>query len=86
VIIITSQIAQILQYVFLNYHRLHKFRKYTSSTQKTTEALASRRSSQRGGMLVEVSAWRGGALMTALLFSMVQWRSRSAGQRGDEMV
>ena len=33
-IIIVSQIAQISQYMFLNYHIFHKFLSYTSSAKK----------------------------------------------------
>ena len=56
-IIIASQIAQILQYMFLNYLRFQRLRNYTSSTKTILiEALASR-SSRCGGTLVGASAW-----------------------------
>jgi len=58
VLIMTSQIAQISQYMFLNYNRFHRIRNYTSST-KTIEALASNRA-QRGGTFVggfDVAWW-----------------------------
>ena len=57
-IIIASQIAQISQYMFLNYYIFHN---YTSST-KNYGGSSYERSSQCVGMLAGASAWHGGAL------------------------
>ena len=54
-IIIASQIAQISQYMFLNYHIFHN---YKSST-KNYGGASIERSSQCLGMLAGASAWHG---------------------------
>ena len=57
-IIIASQIAQISQYMFLNYHIFHN---YTSST-KNYGGSSYKRSSQCVGALAGASVWHGSAL------------------------
>ena len=57
-IIIASWIAQISQYMFLNYHIFHN---YTSST-KNYGGSSYERSSRCVGALAGASAWHGSAL------------------------
>ena len=57
-IIIASQIAQISQYMFLNYHIFHD---YTSGT-KNYGGSSFERSLQCGRMLGGASAWHGSTL------------------------
>ena len=67
-----SQIAQISQYMFLNYHRLHRFRNYTSGLK-----------SYRGsGFEKKLTAW----WQVSRGFSVAcQWRTGSALE-GDKVV